>query len=143
MLNARHEISASRKHVGEERVFREFYGIAVINNGDRQGEHAGIRLHLLVPADSDRDIDLAITRSVIERESLVTDRPFARGEIRDDDDRKQTKQDENSALHHVLEIVRCLCPDHPSQHSVLESLALVQLDDDRLATSQLNSTSCV
>ena len=96
----RHEVAARRKDVRKEGVFGEFDGVAVVEDCDRQLQHAGIRLHFPVAANGDvhRDRTVVAVR-VIERNRLVPDRPFARSEITERQKRADRKQNRNSPFH--------------------------------------------
>src|SRR6202011_102950 len=103
MLDADCNIAAGGKDVRQERVLGEFDGVAVVENRHRQLDHAGIRLHLFVAPY--RDVyrhGAVIARRIVERQRLVADRPFARGEIRNRQQRAKQNQNGNSTLHVVL-----------------------------------------
>src|SRR5436190_13690515 len=53
MLYADREIPPHREYVGDEGVLSKFYGVAVVDNRDRQLDHASVGLHFLVAPDRD------------------------------------------------------------------------------------------
>ena len=57
MLNADSHVAARSKHVGQERVLGELDGVAVVEDSDRQLDHAGFGLHLPVATHGDIDLD--------------------------------------------------------------------------------------
>ena len=82
MLRADRQIAARGEGVGEERILGVLDGVAVIEDRNRQLDHAGIGLHFLVAPNGDIDRDQTIVaRRIMEGDRLVTDRPFARGEV--------------------------------------------------------------
>ncbi len=100
MLDAHHDVAAGSKHVCQERVFGEFDGVAVVEDRDRQHDHAGIGLHFLVAPHCDVDRDRpVVARRVVERQRLVVNRPFAGGEITNNHQRRKRKQNCNTTLH--------------------------------------------
>ena len=84
MLDADHHIAAGSEYVRQERIFGELDCIAVVEDRQRQDDHAGIRLHFPVPPDGNVNFDWTIASAgVVERERLVTNRPLAHGEVPD------------------------------------------------------------
>ena len=58
----------------------------MIEDRNRKFDQAGIGLHFLVAPNGDMNGDKTIVAiGIVERDGLVTDRPLARGEIRDSD----------------------------------------------------------
>ena len=85
-------IAAGGEHVRQKRVLGEFDGVAMVEDRHRQRDHAGIGLHFLVAPHGDIDRDRTVAaRRVIERQRLVTDRPFAHGEVPDRNQRAKRK----------------------------------------------------
>src|SRR2546430_301185 len=100
MLDADCQVPAPGEHIGEKRVLGESDGVAVVEDRHRQLDHAGIGLHFLIAAYGDVHGDGAvIARRIKERQRLVADRPFARGEICDGYQRGERKQNGNSTFH--------------------------------------------
>src|SRR5437588_5625763 len=100
MLDAEYFIAAGGEDVCQEGIFGELDGVAVIEDRNRQLDHAGVRLQFLVAPDGDIELDRTIVaRSVIEGDRLVADRPFARGEIGHREQRANRNQNRNSTFH--------------------------------------------
>ena len=60
----------------------------------KDSDQAGVRPHLSVTTHRDIDRDRAvIARPIVERQRLVTDCPFTRGKISNDEHRASRKQD--------------------------------------------------
>ncbi|OIQ70768.1 hypothetical protein GALL_476160 [mine drainage metagenome] len=88
MLDAGHQIAAGGEQVCQKGVLGKFDGVAVIDDRYRQLDHAGIRLQFLVTAYGDINLDRTIAALRIpEHQCFVPDRPLARREISDRDDR--------------------------------------------------------
>ena len=82
MLRADRQVTAHGKDVGEERILGVLDGVAVVEDRNRQRDHAGIGLHFLVASNGNIDRDQAIVaRSIVEGDGLMLDRPLARGEV--------------------------------------------------------------
>ena len=103
MLRGEHQIAARREDGREERILGVLDRVAVVDHRHRQLDHAGIGLHLLVPANGDVDRNqTAIARRIVEGDRLMPDRPLVRGEIAHHEQRAQRKQNGNSTFHLVL-----------------------------------------
>ena len=88
VLNADHDIAARGHQVCEEGIFGVLDGVAVIEDRNRQLQHAGIGLHLPVAANGDIDRDRTVVAlGIIERDRLMTDCPLAGREIPHDHQR--------------------------------------------------------
>ena len=101
MLDADRQIATSGEEVREERVLGEFDGVAVIEDRDRQLDHASERLHFLVPAHRNINGDWPIARLIEESHRLMPNEPLAATEIGCRDDGTERKYDDDSALHVV------------------------------------------
>jgi hypothetical protein len=100
MLDADGYVAARGKTVPQIKVLGEFDGVAVVEDRHRQRDHAGVRLHFLVAPHRDIHRDRTIiARRIVERQGLVADRPFARGEIRDRHQRGKRNENSNSTFH--------------------------------------------
>ena len=100
VLDAQNHVAVRREHVVDEGIFGALDGIAVAEDHDRQLDHAGVGLHLLVPPNSNvhRDRPVIAIR-IVESETLVANSPFADAEITDGDQRTDRKKNRNSTLH--------------------------------------------
>jgi len=100
MLDTDSDVAAHGEHVGQKRVLGEFDGIAVVEDRDRQRDHTGIRLHFFVAPHGyiHRDRTVVAGR-VVERQGLMADRPFARGEVPNRNQRANRSQNSYSMFH--------------------------------------------
>ena len=72
MLRADSQIAARGKGVGEERVLGVLDGVAVIDDRNRQRDHAGIGLHFLVAPNGNLDGNqTVVARRIMERDGLM------------------------------------------------------------------------
>ena len=100
MLDADRHKPAHGKDVRQKSVLGEFDGVAVVEDRHRQLDHAGVRLHFLVPPHRDVHGNRTVVAArVVEGQCLVADRPFAPGEIGDRQQRAKRNQYRNPTLH--------------------------------------------